>query len=156
MSSIDPPSGVRIGNVTGGIHGSVIAGRDVSNAVITIGGHPTPANKQPDFDEIKLLLSEIQRELQTLSSNEKLKQISPATPFLAQGAAQTVTEAATKLEATMAPGVAESVHHSLTEATSLLSTILEGAKTVGTTIDQAGPLIEKVGVAALWVARMWM
>ena len=40
-------SEVHIGDVTGGIYGSIIAGRDVTNATITIGGQPTPADKEP-------------------------------------------------------------------------------------------------------------
>jgi hypothetical protein len=43
--------GVTIGDVTGGIHGSVIAGGDVSDATITFDGRPSPADKERAVDE---------------------------------------------------------------------------------------------------------
>src|SRR5215468_9025380 len=87
-------SSVHIGNVTGGITGSIITGRDVSHATITLGGQPTPASKEPSVDDLKQLLAEVHTELTALiTQQEILKQISPAAPFTAQGAAQTVKEA---------------------------------------------------------------
>src|SRR3712207_609212 len=87
----EPHSQVHIGNVTGGIHGSIIAGREVSNATITLGGQPTPASKEPTVDELKQLLAEVHKELADLMmQQETLKQVSPAAPFTAQGAEQTV------------------------------------------------------------------
>ena len=56
-------SEVHIGNVTGGITNSIIAGRDVTNATITVGGKPVPANRKPTFEELKQLLIEVQQEL---------------------------------------------------------------------------------------------
>jgi len=67
----------------------------------------------------------------------------------------------------MKPEAAKSVQKGLTEATTLLSSILEGARTV---VEKAGevsnavqpiverlePLVERVGVAALWVAKLWL
>ena len=72
-------SEVHIGDVTGGIHGSIIAGRDVTNATITIGGQPTPAAKEPTVDELKQLLAEIQGELAEITAQqEALKEVPSA------------------------------------------------------------------------------
>ncbi len=160
--------GVTIGNVSGGIHGSIIAGRDVSGATITLGGQLTSAGKQPTFDELRLLLTEVQRELAELAAQkDALKEISPATPFTAQGAEQSVKDAAAKVEPEMKPEEAGSVQKSLAEAISLLGGILDGAKTVAEKtgevgkavqplVERLGPLVDKVAVAALWVARLWL
>src|SRR5262245_52167869 len=87
----EPQSSVHIGNVTGGITGSIIAGRDVSTATIPLGEQPTPASKEPAVDDLKQLLAEIHTELADLmTQQETLQQISPAAPFTAQGAEQTV------------------------------------------------------------------
>jgi hypothetical protein len=161
-------SEVHIGNVSGGIHGSIIAGRDVSNATISLGGQPTPADKEPTLDELKQLLAEIQGELAELTAQqEALKEVSSAAPFTAQGAEQSVKDAAEKIEPEMEPEAAKSVQQSLTEATTLLSGILDGAKAVAEKAGEVGravkpiaeklePLVEKVGVAALWAAKLWL
>lgn len=161
-------SGVTIGKVTGGIHGSIIAGRDVTNATISIGGQPIPAAKEPTVDELKQLLAEIQGELAEITAQqEALKEVSSAAPFTAQGAEQGVKDAAAKVKPKMKPGEAESVQKSLAEATNLLSGILDGAKTLAEKAGEVAsavkpiaeklePLVEKVAVAALWVAKLWL
>src|SRR5262249_1804593 len=128
----EPQSSVHIGNVTGGITGSIIAGRDVNNATITLGGQPTPASKEPTVDNLKQLLAEIHIELAALLTHQDtLQQISPAAPFTAQGAAQTmkaVTETVDKA-AGHKPQEEEAqlLQTHLTQTTSLLSNILDGA-----------------------------
>ena len=163
-------SEVHIGDVTGGIHGSIIAGRDVTNATITIGGQPTPADKEPTVDELQQLLAEIQQELAEITAQqEALKEISSAAPFTAQGAEQSVKDVAQEVEETaeVKPEEAKSMQESLNEATTLLSGILDGAKTVaektvevGKAVqpiaDKLAPLVEKVAVAAFWVGRLWL
>lgn len=168
MASDKQTGGVTIGNVQGGISESIIAGHDVSGATITLGGQPTPADKQPTVDELRQLLAEIQRELAGLAAQkDALKEISPATPFTAQGAEQSVRDAAEKIKPEIEPDKAQAVQKSLTEATSLLETILDGAKraaekagevgkAVQPVVERLGPLVERVGVAALWVARLWL
>lgn len=168
MASDQPSGGVTIGNVRGGIRGSIIAGRDVTGATISIGGQPTPADKQPTVDELRQLLAEVQRELAELAAQkDALKEISAATPFTAQGAEQSVKDAAGKVDAEIKPEEAQSVQKGLTEATSLLESILDGAKSVAEKageaakavqpiVERLGPLVEKVGVAALWVGRLWL
>ncbi|MBI1877071.1 MAG: hypothetical protein HYR94_02340 [Chloroflexi bacterium] len=161
-------SEVRIGNVSGGIHDSIIAGRDVSKATITLGGQLTPADKEPTFAEFKQLLAEIQQALAEITAQpDALKEISAATPSTAQAAAQNFKDAAEKVEPEMKPETAKSVQQSLTEAIALLSGILDGAKTVA---EKAGavasavkplaeklePVVEKVAVATLWVAKLWL
>ena len=161
-------SEVHIGNVSGGIHGSIIAGRDVKDVTITIGGQATPADKQPTLQEFQRLLAEIQAELaEVTAQQEALKEVSSAAPFTAQGAEQSVKDAAEKVEPEMDKEGAESVQKSLAEATSLLGGILDGAKTVAEKSVEVGravkpiaeklePLVEKVGVAALWAAKLWL
>jgi serine/threonine protein kinase len=157
--------GVTIGKVTGGIHGSIIAGRDVKNATITIGGQPTPAGQAPTVPELKRLLSEIQQDLAEISAQQDaLKKVSPAAPFTTQGAVQSIKEAAATVKPELKPAAAKSMQQSLNEAATLLSNILEGAteregevaNAVKPIADKLEPLVEKIGVAALWVAKLWL
>jgi hypothetical protein len=164
----DNLSEVRIGNVSGGIHSSIIAGRDVKNATITLGGQPTPADKEPTAAELKQLLAEIRQALaEVATQKEALAQISASAPFTAQGAEASVNAAATQVEGEVNPKQAQSVQKSLVEATTLLGGILDGAKSVAekaTAVGQAvqpiaeklEPLVEKLGVAAFWVAKLWL
>lgn len=172
-ASSPPSGGVTMGNVTGGIQGSIIAGGDVTTRdfgpTITLGGQPVSVDKEPTVAELKQLLAEIRQGLaEVTTQQEVLKQVSPAAPFAVQGAEQSVKDTAEKIGASpeMEPEEAKSVQQSLTEATSLLSTILDGAKTVakktGEVVsavrplaEKLEPLVEKLGVAALWVARLW-
>ncbi len=163
-------NGVTIGDVTGGIHGSIIAGRDVKNATITLGGEQVPADKEPTEDDLKQLLAEIQAGLAEIAAQQDaLKEVSSAAPYTAQGAEQAVKDAAEAVEGApeMKPEEAKSVQESLKEATGLLSGILDGAKTVaqktGDVVsavqplaEKMEPLVEKAGVAALWVAKLWL
>jgi S1-C subfamily serine protease len=45
------PGGVTIGDVTGGIHGSIIAGGGVSDVTVPLGGQPPPVDRAPAIDE---------------------------------------------------------------------------------------------------------
>jgi len=168
MTKDKQSGGVTIGDVTGGIHGSIIAGRNVRNATINVGGEQVPADKEPTVDELKQLLTEIKQELAEITTQQDaLKEISSAAPFTAQGAEQSVKDVAEKIESEMSPQEAKSVQKSLTEATNLLSGILDGAKTVTQKTVEVGkaaqpiaeklaPLVEKVAVAAFWVGRLWL
>jgi ABC-type transporter Mla subunit MlaD len=167
----DKQAGVTIGDVTGGIHGSIIAGRDVKNATITLGGERVPADKDPTVDELKQLLAEIQEGLAEIAAQQDtLAQVSAAAPYTARGAQQAISEATQTVGEgvpELEPEEAESVQERLKEATSLLGTILDGAKTVakktGEVVsavqplaEKLEPLLEKIGVAALWVAKLWL
>ncbi len=161
--------GVTIGKVSGGITNSIIAGRDVKNATITVGGQLIAADKKPNIDELKQLLTEIQQEVAQLrvSQQDALKALSAGTPFIAQGVEETVKEASEKINLEMKSEDAESVQQSLTEATNFLTGILDGARSVA---EKAGalagavsplaenlaPLVDKVSVAAFWVAKLWL
>lgn len=160
--------GVTIGNVIGGIHNAIIGGRDVSHATITVGGQPTTTDKIPSFEEVQQLLVEIQQDLALITvQSEALKAISPAAPFTAQGAAQSIQEAAQQVEPAMPSEKAQTIQKRLSESATLLNNILDGAKSMAekaggaiTAVQQLaeklGPLITKVGVAALWVAKLWL
>ena len=170
MSDKKRSGGVTIGDVTGGIYGSIIAGRDVKNATISLGGEPVPADKEPTVDELKQLLTEIQEGLaEVTAQQEALKAVSEATPHIAQGAEQAVKDAADTVvgKEEIEPEDAKSVQESLKEATGLLGGILDGAKSVAEKTEgvfnavqplteKLAPLVEKAGVAALWVAKFWL
>jgi hypothetical protein len=166
----DSKLGVQIGNVSGGVHNSIIAGRDVNHATIMVGGHPTPVDKQPTIAEFKQLLSEIQQELaEILSQNEEMKQVSPAVPFQIQGAEENVKDVAKKAneETKVTPEVAKTMQQRLTETIAMLNSILDGAGNLTEKAVKLGnavkpiakklePLLRKLSVAALWVAKLWL
>ena len=65
------------------------------------------------------------------------------------------------------PEQAQSMQHSLAEATSLLGGILDGAKIAAEKAGEVGkaakpiaealaPLVEQLAVASLWVGRLWL
>lgn len=165
----DPPAGVKIGNVTGGITHSVIAGRDVKGATITVGGQPVPADKTPSVEELRTLLAEIQSALASLAAQKAvLEKVSPDAPFVAQGAEATVRAAAEKVPAAGDPGSedAGSVQKGLKDATGFLGGILDGVRKVAEKAGAAAeavkplgetlmPLLDKLAVAALWAAKLW-
>jgi hypothetical protein len=141
--------GVRIGNVEGGIHNSTIAGRD---ATVSLAGRERSIEEQPSAAELRQLLLEIQKELAEVMSSQGagLRQVAPAVP-----------------SAQVKPESAKPVQDRLTEATSVLSKILKETTAVAEKADEAGtavqplldgliPLVKKIGVGALWAARLWM
>ncbi|NJN99605.1 MAG: hypothetical protein HC875_38635 [Anaerolineales bacterium] len=158
-------SSVSIGNVSGGIHGSIIAGRDIISSTANVG---QSSDKPPTVDELKQLLAQIQQELAKVTAQkETLQQISSMAPLTAQAAEVGIQEAASKVEGEVNAEQAESVQKSLTEATDILSKILDGAKTVAEKAGEVGsavkpiaetlaPLVEKLALAGLWVGRLWL
>lgn len=161
-------SGVQFGNVTGGLHGNVIVGRDMTNSTITIGGQQVPADKKPTFEELKQLLAEVQQELADIVAQEEaLKTISAATPYTAKGAEENLKEVAEKVKPEIDKEEAKTIGKRLEETTGILSKILDGAKNVvqksvevGKALEpvteKLGPLVDKVTVAALWAAKLWL
>ncbi len=120
------------------------------------------------MDEFKSLLSEVQREIaEIVSQTDALKTVSAAAPFAAQGAEAIVKEAAEEVNADTDPEKARSAQEKMTEATDSLGKILDGAKNVAkktgefsgeasTLIEKLVPLVKKVGVASLWIAKLWL
>ena len=164
----DSPSEVVIGAVSGGISHSMIAGRDIHNATMTIAGQRVPADKAPTLDDLKQLLADIQGELEDISTQqERLKAISSATPFVVQGVVESVKDAASTVSVTAPPGphAVQSAQAKLREATTLLTGILDNAKTVAEKtlstgaaitplLEKLAPLAEKMAVAAVWAAKL--
>ena len=163
------PQGVRIGNVSGGISGSVIAGRDVSNARVTVGGKTMSAGDTPTKDDLSQLVADLRRALGELSARgDELRDISPSAPHSIQGAEESLKAAAEKLEADeVTPEDAKSAQENLTEAAGLIGTILEKANSMAERVVDVGravkpfverlePVVEKLAVAALWVGRLWL
>ncbi len=164
----DGPEGVRIGNVSGGIRGSVIAGRDVSNTSVSVGGKTMSSSDTPSREDLAQLFADLRRALGELSAHgEELSGISASAPFSVQGAEVSIKAAAKKVEGDVAPEDARSAQEDLTEAAGLIGTILEKANSI---IDRAvdvgravkplaerlEPLVEKLAVAALWIGRLWL
>jgi hypothetical protein len=162
--------GVHIGNVTGGISKSVIAGRDIRDVTITLGGRTISADKQPSAAELQQLLAEIRQSLAAIVlEQDSLKQISPASPAVAVAAEANVKAAAQVIAATPAPTVdqAHSVQQQLAEAASLLGGILKTAAAVAATtgslagaaqplVHSLQPVVNQLAAAAVWVARLWL
>jgi hypothetical protein len=160
-------SGVTIGDVSGGIHDTVIAGRDVTNATITGGSQQRSADQGPSIDQLRQLVGEIQRELaRVVAQQDALRRVSPAAPFTAQGAEQAIKDIAARVNEPPRPEDAESMQASLEEASGLLSGILEGARAAAQKAGEVGeavlpiaeklaPIVEKLGVLAKWVAKLW-
>lgn len=158
---------IDIGGIGGSMQG-VIAGGDVRDVTITIGGQPTAADKQPSLAEFRQLLADIQQDMaEIVQQQDLLAKVDPAAPFTAQGAEQSVKSAAEQVEPEMEAEEAESVQKRLTTGLNLFAGILDGAKTVAKKTDEVGeaiipivqrlePLVQKLGVAALWTARLWL
>jgi hypothetical protein len=151
----------------GDVRDNVIAGHDVEVQNLQIGDRSAQEDKAPTLEEFKQLLAEIQADLAEITAREEaLKAVSPAAPFSAQGAGQSLKDAAEKVSSEMKPEEVEPVHKRLAEAGAILSGILSGAKNaiektaeiagaVGPLVEKLGPLVEKVGIASLWAARLW-
>lgn len=163
-------SEVRFGNVDGGIHNTIVGGRDVRNATITIHGRPISPDRELTVDELRLLLGDIQEDLaKIVAQQEALSEISPDAPSTIQGAEQNIMAAAESIAETpdVEPEQAKTAEQTLEKAAKLLALILDDAKAVIEKAAEVGkavkpiaaqlePLIEKVGVAALWVAKLWL
>jgi hypothetical protein len=156
-------------NATGGMQGTVVAGRDARDVTITVGGQPTLAAKEDlQVDDLRQLLAEIQTKLAALAADkEALQAISAAAPFAAQGAEASVNQVAAQVEGEVKEEDAKSLSSNLADASSLLGSILDGAKTVAQKAGEVGqavkpiaealePLVEMLGVAALWVGKLWL
>lgn len=152
----------------GGVSRNVIAGHDVNVQNLQIGDRSAQEDKAPTLEEFKQLLAEIQADLAEITAREEtLKAVSPAAPFSAQGAGQSLKDAAEKVGPDeLKPEEAKSVKKRLEEAGSLLGGILNGAKNaiektgeiaeaVKPLVEKLGPLVEKIGIAGLWAARLW-
>lgn len=160
-------SSVHFGNISGDLHGNVIAGRDISNTTVTLGGQQVAADKKPTYEELKQLLTEIQQELaEVVAEEETLKQISAATPYTAKGAEENLKEVAEKVKPEVDKEEAKTIGKRLEETTGILSKILDGAKNVvqksvavGEALkpvtDKLGPLVDKMAVVALWAEKLW-
>lgn len=161
-------SGVRIGNVSGGFHNSVVAGRDVSNTSITVGQRTMSVADTPTDADLTELLVEIQDALADLVQHEEiLHDLSAAAPFAIRGASESVKSAVGEVAGDVEPDNAAAAQHGLAEAASLVGNVLDTANrvldTVETTGDKAasigevlGQLVEKIAVAAVWVGRIWL
>jgi hypothetical protein len=164
-----PYGGVSIGDVSGGIQGSIIAGGDVEGATVSYEALAA-AEEAPTVEKLQELLAQIQGALaEVTAQQEALQQVSAAAPYTVQGAQQSIAAAAEAIEASpeMAPEQAKSVQQSLQEATGLLNGILEGAKTAAEKAVEVGqavkpiaqalePVLQTLAVAGTMVAKLWL
>jgi hypothetical protein len=163
-------SSVRIGNVQGGITNSMIAGGNISHATINVGGRDMAVNSTPNLEEFNQLLMEIRADLEKLTADPNvLKSISPAVPYTVEGAKASLEAAVQNAGSVENTDISkgEAIQKSVGEATSLLGTVLDSAKTVAekataagksakSLVETLGPVVEKLAVAGLWVARIWL
>jgi hypothetical protein len=160
--------GVRLGNISGGIHESVIAGRDITNATVTFGGKTMSAGDNPTPADLAALLDELTTTLSALAErSDILSQISTSAPHTMAGARETVCTAAAHLEGAVTQEKAKSAQGELSEATTLTSAILkratamvEGASDAGQAVQYVvatlEPLLSMLAVATLWIGRLWL
>lgn len=156
--------GVKIGNISGGITGSIIAGRDVTNTTVKSGAHSVDV--EPSLSNLKQLLAEIQREIAEIMANQAaLNALSPANRRNVQGAEDNVKEAARKVHLNMAQDEAATVQEYLAEAADLMSGVLDKLNmvaqkasddtgTVQPLLEKNGPLPDKVRKAAMWAGQL--
>jgi hypothetical protein len=167
MAKNKQSSGINISS--GSIQGIISSGNiTIKKSTVTIGNHTVSIEKEPDVGELQQLLTEIQRDLAEITAQQDtLRKVSSATPHVAKGAEESIRDAVEKIKPNLKPTEAKSVQQSLSEATNLLSGILDGAKTVAQKATGVGkavkpiaeklePVIERLGVAVLWVAKLWL
>jgi hypothetical protein len=160
MADPRKPGSVTIGNVTGGIHSSIIAGGDVVNA--SAGDSTTaPGN----VEEFKQLLLDLHQALSAVAAQqEALRAISPSAAMAVQGAALNVKDVADRVTGDIKPEDATTLRSRLLDASTLLAGVLtagaaatHSAADIGATVrpvlDMLGPLADKLGVAATWIAK---
>lgn len=167
MTNKPETSGVTIGDVIGGITNSIIAGRDIRDVTVTIGGHPVAADKDPEVDDLKQLLLDIQTELNKIAAErDALSAVSPSAALLTEGIKLNVSDAANTVLATTTPDKAPSVEGRLKEAGTMMAILLKAVEGASHGIEETGkalqplanmiaPLVDKLAVAALWAARLW-
>ena len=158
--------GVQIGHIDGSISNSNIAGGDIN--ITNTSGQPSTDNEKPMVEDLQILLAEIHTALTELSAQkEVLQSVSTMAPFTAMGAEQGVKDAMNNLKEDVKPEEAKSILRTLNEVVSLLENILDKATSVVQKTDAAGnavkplaeklaPLIENLGLAIGWIAKIWM
>ena len=113
------------------------------------------------------MLSEVQQDLTEITSqSQTLQAISGTATISAQGAEQGIKDALDQVKPEMGPEDAESVQDKLNESITFLEMILDRAKKIakkadGTAkavqplIEKLTPLLDKIGVAILWISKLW-
>lgn len=160
-------SGVKIGNVSGGINRSTIAGRDVVRSA----NSPVPSNRPvdtvPNAPELSQLLVQIQQSLTELAMEKKaLVHLSLAASSKIEAAALNVEDANRNICPDGKKTEAITVSKRLSEATSLVSTLLDDVNEIGNKAediqDAVMPLAKRLsslfgqlGTAAVWAAKIW-
>jgi hypothetical protein len=168
MAKKKDSSSVKIGNVKGGIKNANIAGGDINITEIMIDGKPVKVDEEPSIDQFKELLAEIQAEMaKVVLLESELKAIAPGTPTTAKAVEEKIEFASKKAEENLDQDTAENLQDSISDATSWLTNILDGAKRVATKAGEVGeaakpivemlePIVTNLGVAALWAQKLWM
>jgi hypothetical protein len=167
-SQQDQSGGVTVGDVSGGIHGSIIAGRDVVGSTASYDAS-VKAAEEPTVEKLQELLDQIQKALAELNAQQELlEQIDPAAPVQAQLAEKQVNTAAGSAQAPdeVKPEDAESMKERLEQASGLLNGILDAAKSAADKAVEVGkavkpiaealePVVVNLAVAVAWVAKLW-
>jgi hypothetical protein len=159
--------GVSIGDVSGGIQGAIIAGRDVVGSTASYATIPA---EEPTAEKLEELLVQIQKALaEVMSQQEALQQIDPTAHVQAQLAEAQIKTATDAVQAAdeLRPEDAKSVQSRLEQASGLLNGILEAAKSTAEKTIEVGkavkpiaealkPVLESLAVAGAWVAKLWL
>jgi phage-related tail protein len=116
------------------------------------------------------LLVEIQADIAELSSLQELLQgISPTAPALVQVAGESIKQVEQTItdQPEMEKVTLEGVRKTITDASGLLGMVLENAKNlagkavetgkvIAPVIEKLGPLLDRISIAALWAAKLWL
>ena len=167
MAKKKQSSDVKIGYVSGGIHGSIISGKDIRDVIITIEGREIKADTEPNINDLLQLLTAIKRDLSEMESKSHiLNEISVAAPFIIQGAERSIKETTENVTSDLDSQEAESIQNRLSDVIKILTVVLDGARTlanktyevgqsVAPIIEKLEPLIMKIGIVAMWIDKLW-
>ena len=147
---------MHIGNVSGGIHSSIVAGGSVRDVSIGLGVGTPLESKAPTVDELQRLLARIQQGLaDAVAQQSALKQVSPAVPYAVLGAEASIKDARARVR-----DDPQSVQQILAQAASLIEGTVQAAQmgggrsVAGSLAEVLQSLLEEIGVAAAWAAQM--
>ena len=165
--------GVQIGSVGGSISHSVIAGGDAGHITIAGSGQGESGTARPTLEGLARRLDAISRALAAVNAQgEMLGAVSPAAPFAAQGAAQSIADAAQRLSSPAAGSgteVGPIMRRRIAEAGVLLRGIQDSAGTaeesvtesaggyvgMGKLAGELSALCTQVEEAAAWADTLW-
>jgi methyl-accepting chemotaxis protein len=159
-------SSVTIGNVSGSIDSSLIAGGNISEVSTSVKKSDAQEHV-PSMEELNELLANIRGQLiQLASKRDGLASISPSMPHGIQGVHDCVEAAIENVKPTASQEQTASAGRELAEAGSLLTHLMNNAtkavdgvskvaESAKPLVRQLSPLIQSLSLAATWIAKIW-